>query len=93
MDRNRELLREEIKITKKHLKKPSSLAIRVLQIKTTFISYQSEQPRIRKQLITNIGKDVGEEEPLYTLGGLQTGAGTLETSVQNSQNTKKQYSI
>lgn len=43
MDRNRELLREEIKITKKHLKKPSFLAIRVMQIKTTEISSHINQ--------------------------------------------------
>jgi hypothetical protein len=69
---NRTFSKKEIKMAKKHMKKFSpSLAIEKMQIKTT-LRFHLTPVRIaiiKTPLTTDIGKDVGKKEPLYTAGG------------------------
>lgn len=68
-----------------------SWAIKDMKTRNTFKCYlpQPPWPRQRKQLTTNLGKDVGEGEPsLIHLVWLQTSAIAIEISEQNSQKLK-----
>lgn len=39
---------------------------------------QVRMTKINKQLMTNAGGEEGKRKPSFTVGGLQTGAGTME---------------
>jgi hypothetical protein len=58
-------------MVKKHMKKCSAfLAIKEMQIKTTLRYHLTAVVMaIIKNTATNVGEDVGEKEPSYTVGG------------------------
>jgi hypothetical protein len=59
-------------MVKKHMKKCStSLSIKEKQIKNMSRCHLTpvRMTIIRTQTITNVGEDVGEKEPSYTVGG------------------------
>ena len=49
-----------------------------MQIKTTI----ARMAIIKRLQITNAGEGVEKREPSYTVGGMQTGAATMEDSVE-----------
>jgi hypothetical protein len=63
---NRAFSKEEVHMAKKLMKKCSpSLAIKEMQIKASLRFHLTPV----KNTTTNVGEDVGENEPLFTAGG------------------------
>jgi hypothetical protein len=68
---NRTFSKEEIQMSKNHMKKCSpSLAIKEMQIKTTLRFHLTPVRRaiIKNNTNNSVGEDVGKKEPLYTVG-------------------------
>jgi hypothetical protein len=68
---NRAFSKEEVEMSKKHLKKFStSLSIKEIQIKTTLrFHFTPVRMAIIMKKTTNVGKDVVKKEPSYIAGG------------------------
>ena len=73
----------------------TALIIREIQIKTTMryhLTYLSEWLKLTTQAI-DAGADAEKGEPSYTLAGKQTGAATLENSMQVPQKVKNRTTL
>ena len=55
--------------------------------------YLSEWLKLTRQETTNVGEDVERKEPLCTVGGMQTGAATVENSMVVPQEMKNRITI
>jgi hypothetical protein len=65
---NRQFSKEEVEMANKYVKKRStSLAIKEMQIKTTLKRHPASVRMASIMNITNVGKDVVKQKPLYTV--------------------------
>ena len=79
----------------RHMKScPTSVSIRdANQNYNEIPPYLSEWLKLTRQETTNVGEDVERKEPLCTVGGMQTGAATVENGMAVPQEMKNRITI